>query len=156
MKREKTGGRTASRLSIILQRSLFSTVGSAADAGDDWCCAACLFIDPFNHNGHQQVQRQDQDENQDKSDHGVFQRAFGFFALLRFFHIAKFFTGGRPGRSWEAGQSRGVPDTVPEEALPSFRDVGVDLVELEEEEVVLLMDDSTPAVAESLPKYMKA
>ncbi len=56
---------------------------------------------------------------------------------------------------WEAGQSRAVPDTIPEEALPSFRDVGVDLVELEEEEV-LLMDDSTPAVAESLPKHMRA
>ena len=45
-------------------------------------------------------------------------------------------------------------DADVEEALPDFRDVGVDLVELEEEDV-LLMDDTPPAAA-SLPRHMKA
>jgi len=59
---------------------------------------------------------------------------------------------------WEATQatvSSSIDGILMEEDdLPNFRDVGVDIVELEEEEV-LLMDD-TPAVAESLPKHIKA
>lgn len=56
---------------------------------------------------------------------------------------------------WEQNQPyAALPPAVEEENLPSFRDVGVDLVELEEEEILLV--DDTPAVAESLPKHMKA
>lgn len=63
----------------------------------------------------------------------------------------------RPRREeWENAQSVTSLITAAEH-LPDFRDVGVELVELEEgaEEEILLMDDS-PAVAESLPKHMKA
>ena len=58
---------------------------------------------------------------------------------------------------WMAEQASASPAAAlrQEQSLPDFRDVGVDLVELEEEEEVLLMDDG-PAVAESLPKHMKA
>ena len=55
---------------------------------------------------------------------------------------------------YDAAQPAPEENTAPEEALPDFRDVGVDLVELEEEEV-LLMDD-TPTAADSLPRHMKA
>lgn len=56
---------------------------------------------------------------------------------------------------WEELQYRSLPQDLPEEeTLPDFRDSGVNLVELEEEEV-LLMDSGLPAVAESLPKHMK-
>lgn len=62
----------------------------------------------------------------------------------------------RPIREdWENSQSVSSLITAAEH-LPNFRDVGVELVELEEGgEEILLMDDS-PAVAESLPKHMKA
>lgn len=63
----------------------------------------------------------------------------------------------RPLRDeWENAQAISSPAT-PTDHLPNFRDMGVELVELEEgeEEEVLLMDDG-PAVADSLPKHMKA
>ena len=63
-----------------------------------------------------------------------------------------------PSRALRAEHDAALPapetDVDVEEALPDFRDVGVDLVELEEEEV-LLMDDTPPAAA-SLPRHMKA
>ena len=55
---------------------------------------------------------------------------------------------------FDAAQPALETDDVQEEALPNFRDMGVDLVEVEEEEV-LLMDD-TPTAAASLPRHMKA
>ena len=57
---------------------------------------------------------------------------------------------------WEGAQIAAVlPDNnYIEDDLPDFRDAGIDLVELEEEELLLV--DETPAVAESLPKHMKA
>ena len=56
---------------------------------------------------------------------------------------------------WDAEQAAedAMEDLIREETLPNFRDVSIDIVEVEEE--ILLMDD-TPAVAESLPKHMKA
>ena len=62
-----------------------------------------------------------------------------------------------PSRALRAEHDAAQPareEDTQEEALPNFRDVGVDLVEVEEEEV-LLMDD-TPSAASSLPKHMKA
>ncbi len=57
-------------------------------------------------------------------------------------------------QAWEDGQTAtGADEDIQVELLPDFRDGTVDLVELEEE--ILLMED-TPAVAESLPRHMKA
>ncbi len=56
-------------------------------------------------------------------------------------------------QAWEAIQSVLISQEKEEEFLPNFRNVGVDLVELEEEEI-LLMDDA-PTVAESLPRHMQ-
>ena len=59
--------------------------------------------------------------------------------------------------AWEAEEaaSDSLPnDLLMAENLPNFRDVSINIVEVEEEEI-LLMDDG-PAVAESLPKHMKA
>ncbi len=63
----------------------------------------------------------------------------------------------RPFREeWENAQAISSLVTSATDHLPNFRDMGVELVELEQgEEEVLLMDDG-PAVADSLPKHMKA
>lgn len=54
---------------------------------------------------------------------------------------------------YDAAQPTPEADDTKEEALPNFRDVGVDLVELEEEEVLLL--DDTPTAASTLPRHMR-
>ena len=50
---------------------------------------AAVLVDPSDHDGHEKLQTQDQNEDQDEADDGVLQRAFGFLPVLRFLGLGK-------------------------------------------------------------------